>query len=273
MKAILTGILLMTGVVCLSAQDTIYINKNKVVDKSQAKEYVLLSRLSKKQVLASFYTMEGKLRQTAECSKFTKKEQIRNGTCTEYRPSGAIRSICTYQEGRPNGRKTVYFPNGQPELVTLYEMGKMLKLEQYYRSGLLKRTEVYAYNGSDVVTEGHLYDEEGNETEFFPYNEPPRFDIPGGGKVLAGILTSEIKYPPELAKEKLEGRVVIRCEISPKGEVTALELHEKAHPLFNKEAVRVVETLIDKYGVVPGSREGVLTKMNIMVPVNFRLTN
>ncbi|MBN2681664.1 MAG: TonB family protein [Bacteroidales bacterium] len=67
--------------------------------------------------------------------------------------------------------------------------------------------------------------------------------FPGGNAALHKYLKSNINYPEEARKDSLSGTVHVHFEVTPKGEVTNVEITRSDNPIFNNEAIRIVKEM------------------------------
>ena len=94
----------------------------------------------------------------------------------------------------------------------------------------------------------------------------PRF--PGGEIALMHYLSDNIQYPPEAAKNEIEGRVIIQFVVEKTGEVGEVKVVRPISEELDAEAVRVVKTL-PKFE--PGRQDGEAVAVWYTLPVSFKL--
>lgn len=94
----------------------------------------------------------------------------------------------------------------------------------------------------------------------------PRF--PGGEVGLMRYLQENIKYPPEAAKNDIEGRVVVQFIIEKTGEVGEVKVVRPISEELDAEAVRVVKAL-PKFE--PGRQDGEAVAVWYTLPISFKL--
>jgi periplasmic protein TonB len=130
------------------------------------------------------------------------------------------------------------------------------------------QTEV---TNKDVVEAVQQVKEEVQETEaepepFVVVEEMPSF--PGGDAALLKYVMEHTEYP-EIAKENnIQGKVIIRFCVTPKGGVSQVSVLKGVDPELDKEAMRVVATLPP---FKPGKQGGKPVPVWYMVPINFTL--
>lgn len=194
---------------------------------------------------------------------------IEKGKCVLSYANGKDSLVCFYNNWKLEGQWTEYYPDGNTRLVKAYKQGYPLGLMQYYPDGNIKRKETYSAEKFGLITEGHLYDTEGKEVDFVPYMELPQF--PGGNEMLATVLAKCIKYPKEAVEKGIQGIVTFRCKIDESGKPVSLKMVRGVTPILDKEAERVVAYLMTMYTFTPGKKEGQPVKMDMYIPVRFRL--
>lgn len=77
----------------------------------------------------------------------------------------------------------------------------------------------------------------------------------------------QVEYPRELKEKKVEGVVLVHVIVSKQGLVTRATVVQKAHPLFNKEALRVAKLVVYK----PVYQDGKAIEVQSTIPFNFVL--
>lgn len=93
-------------------------------------------------------------------------------------------------------------------------------------------------------------------------------EFPGGAAGLMRYLQENIKYPPEAAKNDIEGRVIVQFIIDETGQVGEIKVVRPISEELDAEAVRVVKTL-PKFE--PGRQDGEAVSVWYTLPINFKL--
>ena len=93
-------------------------------------------------------------------------------------------------------------------------------------------------------------------------------EFPGGVARLMRYLSENIKYPPEAAKNDIEGRVIVQFIIDETGQVGEVKVVRSVSDELDAEAVRVVKTL-PKFE--PGRQDGEAVSVWYTLPINFKL--
>ena len=91
---------------------------------------------------------------------------------------------------------------------------------------------------------------------------------PGGQIAMLKYIMENIKYPEQAMKEGIQGRVAVRFIVEKDGSISDVKPILSVHPLLNKEAVRVVESM-PKW--TPGKQNGKPVRVRFNVPVMFKL--
>ena len=105
-----------------------------------------------------------------------------------------------------------------------------------------------------------------NDMVFDVVEVMPQF--PGGQIAMLKYIMENIKYPEQAMKEGIQGRVAVRFIVEKDGSISDVKPILSVHPLLNKEAVRVVESM-PKWS--PGKQNGKPVRVRFNVPVMFKL--
>jgi len=108
-----------------------------------------------------------------------------------------------------------------------------------------------------------------NENEIFKSVEQmPQFVGVGGEAALMKYIDSHIQYPPEAAKNNIQGRVILQFVVDKTGEIGEVKVVRSVDKELDKEAVRIVKTL-PKF--IPGRQNGQAVAVWYTLPVTFKL--
>ena len=108
-----------------------------------------------------------------------------------------------------------------------------------------------------------------NEDEIFKTVEQmPQF--PGGDAALIEYLDSHIQYPPEAAKNNIQGRVILQFVVDKTGEIGEVKVVRSVDKDLDNEAVRIIKTL-PKF--IPGRQNGQAVSVWYTLPVAFKLSS
>lgn len=91
---------------------------------------------------------------------------------------------------------------------------------------------------------------------------------PGGQIAMLKYIMENMKYPEQAMKEGIQGRVAVRFIVEKDGSISDVKPILSVHPLLNKEAVRVVESM-PKW--TPGKQNGKPVRVRFNLPVMFKL--
>ena len=105
-----------------------------------------------------------------------------------------------------------------------------------------------------------------NKKVYKSVEQMPRF--PGEEVGLMRYLQENIKYPPEAAKNDIEGRVIVQFIVEKTGEVGEVKVVRPISEELDAEAVRVVKTL-PKFE--PGRQDGEAVAVWYTLPISFKL--
>ena len=105
-----------------------------------------------------------------------------------------------------------------------------------------------------------------NDMVFDVVEVMPQF--PGGQIAMLKYIMENMKYPEQAMKEGIQGRVAVRFIVEKDGSISNVEPVLSVHPLLNKEAVRVVESM-PKW--TPGKQNGKPVRVRFNVPIMFKL--
>lgn len=93
-------------------------------------------------------------------------------------------------------------------------------------------------------------------------------EYPGGMEAMMKFVAENLKYPEQMQKEKVEGRVLLSFVVEKDGSVTNIEEVQSPHPVLTEEAIRVVK-LMPKWK--PGKQDGKEVRVQFNLPITFRL--
>jgi len=91
-------------------------------------------------------------------------------------------------------------------------------------------------------------------------------DFPGGEAARLRFIRINIQYPAEAVKAKIAGKVIISFIINKQGYVENVVIVKSAHPLLDREAVRVIKSM-PRW--TPAVRHGKVIYQVIKVPITF----
>lgn len=107
----------------------------------------------------------------------------------------------------------------------------------------------------------------GKDTEVHEYVDVlPEY--PGGDKALMTFISQNIEYPATAIENGVQGRVLVKFVVTPKGNVANTEVIESVSPELDAEALRVVNLL---KGWKPGEYDGKKVFVWYTLPISFNL--
>jgi|GEM_PF-735004 len=92
--------------------------------------------------------------------------------------------------------------------------------------------------------------------------------FPGGDEQMLNFLYSNLEYPEEAKKEKIEGLVVVSFIVKKDGSLTDIKIARDIGGGCGEEAVRVVSTMPNW---IPGKQRGIPVNILYKLPVRFKL--
>ena len=105
-----------------------------------------------------------------------------------------------------------------------------------------------------------------DETVYRSVEQMPQF--PGGEAALMKYIDSQINYPPEAAKNNIEGRVVVQFVVKKDGSIGEVKVVRSVEKDLDKEAIRVIKALPE---FTPGRQDGKAVSVWYTLPVSFKL--
>ncbi len=163
---------------------------------------------------------------------------VRSGTGTDRR------------DGRP-GRvyEEITYLDGLPERIVGFDSMGQRVYEDRLRAGRF--------------LEGTRYD---SEVPLHYFAARPAQFV-GGQAGLAKYLMRNLKYPPEAARERAQGKVFVTFVIDPQGQVQEARVIRSVHPALDAEALRIVRASSGQW--VPAQERGRLVKSRFNLPISF----
>jgi protein TonB len=93
-------------------------------------------------------------------------------------------------------------------------------------------------------------------------------EFPGGLQELNSLIKRRLQYPQLAAENQIQGTTVVQFAVMKDGSVDKVTVYVSAHPLLDKEAMRVVKTL-PKW--IPGKINGKGVNCYYIIPIVFTL--
>lgn len=105
-----------------------------------------------------------------------------------------------------------------------------------------------------------------DDTVYRSVEQMPRF--PDGEAALMKYLESHINYPPEAAKNNVQGHVIVQFVVKKDGSIGEVKVVRSLDKDLDKEAIRVIKSL-PKF--TPGRQDGKAVSVWYTLPVSFKL--
>ena len=105
-----------------------------------------------------------------------------------------------------------------------------------------------------------------NQKVFDAVEQMPEY--PGGMQAMMEFLQTNMKYPEDAAKQKVEGRVMVQCVVETDGSITDVHVAKQVFPSLDAEAIRVVQAM-PKW--TPGMDKGRVVRVKYNLPIVFRM--
>ena len=93
-------------------------------------------------------------------------------------------------------------------------------------------------------------------------------EYPGGMPAMIEFLQTNIKYPEDAVKQKVEGRVMVQFVVETDGSISDVHVAKQVFPSLDAEAIRVVQVM-PKW--VPGRENGKVVRVKYNLPIVFRM--
>jgi len=117
----------------------------------------------------------------------------------------------------------------------------------------------------EIATKNQVAERPAGEV-FYIVEDMPKF--PGGKDDLAIYIYSNLEYPSEAMKKKIEGKVLVEFVVNEYGKVVSPKVIQSSNSVFDASALKVFDTMPDW---TPGKQRGKAVKVKFTVPVKFTL--
>ena len=104
------------------------------------------------------------------------------------------------------------------------------------------------------------------EEPFDVVEDMPAF--PGGMEAMIQFISSNIQYPADAQKQKVDGRVLVNFVVEKDGSIIEVKVVKPTFPSLDAEAIRVVKAM-PKWK--PGYQRGQAVRVQFTMPINFSL--
>lgn len=92
---------------------------------------------------------------------------------------------------------------------------------------------------------------------------------PNGIKGIHELISKKLIYPEDAIDASIEGRVLVVYMVDVDGYVKNVRVHSSAHPILDREAIRIIESM-ERW--IPATYKGRKVKSEYMQPIRFKLT-
>lgn len=247
------------------AQDTLtyYVTgSGKEVSKEESKYLRKVFRTPEGVFKVKDYYKEGQLQMTGAYLNDSLKKGT--GQFIKYYKNGKSEATWTYVKGKSTGKSQKYFESGGiKSSIDMVQGKKHGQLNTYWKNGTQKRADNYH---NDVFIQGKCFNEIGAEIEHFPFIIMPKISKYKNG--IQQFLAMNVKYPNTASINDITGRVFVNFTVGKKGVIRDVRILRGAHPLLNKEALRVVNAMPTW---IPGKEDGELVSVSYNLPISFQL--
>jgi TonB family protein len=198
---------------------------------------------------AAFYSI--RLKELANLNRKVERIYTRNGILR-------FEKMLIEVSDEKNAKKTVskldgkykeWFDNGLIKTEIDYKFGIINgKIRTYWINGQLKREDNFE-NGKSV--QGKCFNIEGKETGYYLFEVLPEY--PGGEKALIDHISKVLKYPVEMQRQRIQGKVTVGFVVKKDGTISDVAIVKGVQAELDEEAVRVVKSL---HNFKPGMHDG-----------------
>ena len=93
-------------------------------------------------------------------------------------------------------------------------------------------------------------------------------EYPGGMQAMIEFLQTNMKYPEDAEKQKVEGRVMVQFVVETDGSISDVHVAKQVFPSLDAEAIRVVKAMPNW---TPGKEKGRVVRVKYLLPIVFRM--
>ena len=232
-------------------QDTVYFNikGDKVKSLALADSYrvTIKDSVAANRKIEREYYKTGKIKSEKHLLEIATNTEMKkplfqlDGKFREWYENGQLWKDLNYERNSLNGEIMTYWDNGQLKRHELFQSGKSIK--------------------------GECYNREGKVIDFITFESRPQPQ--DGEKGMFEFLARNLKYPVEMQKQGIQGKVILRFGIEKDGKIADVEVLRSVKYELDKAAIWVVKCL-PKF--IPGTQDGEFVRSYYILPVEFRLT-
>lgn len=186
-----------------------------------------------------------------------------------------------WKDGKRNGQGTYTWPSGQVYTGEFKNdkkegYGKMRYPDESTYEGEWKNGE--KHGKGFVVDKGKTHEEEWSNGEKILNNtnkkelfliEETRPEFSGGMTAFGHWLSQNLKYPKEARLLGVEGTVIAQFTVLADGSITSIKILEGIGAGCDEEVIRLLK-ICPKW--IPGEQNGKKVKLNMIIPIDFKLS-
>ena len=105
-----------------------------------------------------------------------------------------------------------------------------------------------------------------NQKVYEEVEQMPQY--PGGMPAMVEFLQTNMKYPEDAAKQKVEGRVMVQFVVETDGSISDVHVAKQVFPSLDAEAIRVVQAMPNW---TPGKEKSNVVRVRYNLPIVFRM--
>ncbi|MFT5600937.1 MAG: TonB family protein [Flavobacteriales bacterium] len=194
------------------------------------------------------------------------KSDLKTGEWIWYYDNGQLITTYNYNEqGKEIGEHISWHKGGEKKCEGKFKNGnKEGEWKWYFENNQMSSKEQFS---KDSVLNFQFFTEKGEEiTEGLSYETEPEY--PGGTDSLYIFLGDKMKYPAAAMDKNIEGKVYVSFIVENDGEVLEAKVIGSAHPLLDKEALRVINIMPNW---TPGIQHNQIVRVIYNIPINFQI--
>lgn len=112
---------------------------------------------------------------------------------------------------------------------------------------------------------------DGDKSEIVKGEPDTQPEYKGGQEAMFKFIVGEIKYPKEMARQNIEGKVYVGFDVTAKGKIENVNIKRSSgHADLDAEAMRVIGKMPNWN---PGMKDGKVVKSQMQLPIVFKLDN
>ncbi|AWA30584.1 hypothetical protein HYN48_11050 [Flavobacterium magnum] len=233
LKKILSLAMLLS-VLCASAQERVYKDRNNKATTADLAESYEISTFNNDKTLQTIRTFRMDNSLISESSLAIREDGVMpQGKATLYNPDGSVAWFANYANGNLDGESKTFWPGGALKRDETYSAGKMLS--------------------------GTCYDVNGEEIPYFPREKRPEY--PGGMTEAYKFIANNFQV-----RGTKSGTIYLTFVVEKDGSVADIEIKKGVGKRLDQEAVRVLKSM-PKW--IPGTQEGVAVRTSFALPIKI----